>query len=120
MTRYTDNIDERAQRLIDWVAQEKDRDHLQAALTAEDLIGTDFFLHYTVADDSTQFKFQEMKCVRADLYHVFWEDEDGMPYRLVMQDDGIWRGQALQFFCMGCFEDDPTCGVCGGSGWCIL
>ena len=107
-------------RLLACIAQEQDREALHRRWLAEDVILPGFLECLVLGRNSTAFEVLSVRQVEAAVLEVLLLDNDGMPYRLLMGDPPNWRGLSLQFECLGCFGDDPGCGVCGGSGWGVL
>ncbi len=109
-----------AHRLIAHLEQVRDPDALRRALEEANLITPDFFHNLVLDHNSLRFASMSATMRKTDVCEVQVKDNDGMPYQLLMRHDSNWRGQSFKFECVGCFGDDPTCGVCGGSGWGVL
>ncbi|ASZ11254.1 hypothetical protein KTO58_18920 [Chitinophaga pendula] len=87
-------------------------------LKNDDLLTTDFEERYILNAIDKQFKDIEIAELSSENIIIYLDAIDNLTYRIEMKKkEKTWKIKSFLFQCQGCFGEDPSRGVCDGSGW---
>jgi len=100
----------------------KNNSILVNTLKENDFLHLFFNESYMQTLTSTDYGFLVFKIVEKEenIIEYYLETNDGNLYKLEISFSKKWFLKSFLFQCPGCFGDDDSCGVCGGSGWGVL
>jgi hypothetical protein len=102
------------------VCDESSREKLILDLVRLQILTEGFDERYLINNTDKSFKDIQISEEAENNHIAYFSSEDGCPYRIELIEENSWRIKSFKFLCMGCFGEDSTCGVCGGSGWGVL